>query len=86
MVGPEAKGLVGYDDRAAEEQLWRTNLPGEERAVSGSGQAVRVYIWVDGVHFNICPEEDRQCIPVLMGATADGRKELIAVTDGYRES
>jgi transposase-like protein len=45
-----------------------------------------VYVWADGVHFNIRLEEDRQCILVLMGATTDGRKELIAVTDGYRES
>ncbi len=45
-----------------------------------------VYLWVDGVHFNIRLEEDRQCILVVMGATADGQKELIAITDGYRES
>ena len=45
-----------------------------------------VYFWADGVHFNIRLEEDRQCILVLMGATADGKKELIAVADGYRES
>ena len=45
-----------------------------------------VYVWADGVHFNIRLEEDRLCILVLMGATEDGRKELIAVTDGYRES
>jgi putative transposase len=45
-----------------------------------------VYLWVDGVHFNIRLEEDRQCILVLMGATADGKKELVAIADGYRES
>ena len=45
-----------------------------------------VYLWADGVHFNIRLEEDRQCILVLMGATRDGNKELIAVADGYRES
>ena len=45
-----------------------------------------VYVWADGVHFNIRLEDDRQCILVLMGATADGKKELIAVADGYRES
>jgi putative transposase len=45
-----------------------------------------VYLWADGVHFNIRLEEDRQCILVLMGATADGQKELIALADGYRES
>ena len=45
-----------------------------------------VYFWVDGVHFNIRLEEDRQCILVIMGATAEGRKELIALGDGFRES
>ena len=45
-----------------------------------------VYLWADGIHFNIRLEEDRQCILVLMGATADGKKELIAVADGHRES
>ena len=45
-----------------------------------------VYVWVDGVHFNIRLAEDRQCILVLMGATAEGKKELIAVADGFRES
>ncbi len=45
-----------------------------------------VYLWADGVYFNIRLEEDRQCILVLMGATQDGSKELVAVVDGYRES
>jgi transposase-like protein len=45
-----------------------------------------VYVWADGVHFNIRLEEDRQCILVLLGATAEGQKELIAIVDGYRES
>jgi putative transposase len=45
-----------------------------------------VYVWADGVHFNIRPEEERLCTLVLMGARADGTKEVIAVEDGYRES
>ena len=45
-----------------------------------------VYIWADGIHFNIRLDDDRQCILVLMGATAEGHKELIAVGDGHRES
>jgi len=48
-----------------------------------------VYIWVDGIHANVRLEDEankRQCLLVVMGATADGRKELIAITDGYRES
>lgn len=46
-----------------------------------------VYIWADGIHFNVRLSEDkRMCILVIMGATADGTKELLAVSDGYRES
>src|SRR3954452_5902778 len=45
-----------------------------------------VYVWADGVHFHIRLEGGRQCVLVLMGATAEGKKELIAGADGYRES
>jgi transposase-like protein len=45
-----------------------------------------VYVWADGIHTNIRLEEDRQCLLVLMGATKEGKKELIAMTDGHRES
>ena len=45
-----------------------------------------VYLWADGVHFNIRLEEDRLCYLVLVGVRADGHKELIAVGDGFRES
>jgi transposase-like protein len=45
-----------------------------------------VYLWADGIYTNIRLEEDRVCLLVLMGATEDGKKELIAVLDGYRES
>ena len=44
------------------------------------------YTWADGIHFNVRLEEGLQCILVLMGATEDGFKELIAVQDGVRES
>jgi putative transposase len=45
-----------------------------------------IYIWVDGIHFNIRLEEERLCTLVMIGARADGTKEVIAVEDGYRES
>lgn len=48
-----------------------------------------VYLWADGIHANVRLEEEgnqRQCMLVLMGATPDGRKELVAVVDGFRES
>ena len=55
----------------------------EKRALYGKRY---VYIWADGVYFNIRLENESQCILVLIGATEDGRKELLAIADGYRES
>jgi putative transposase len=45
-----------------------------------------VYFWVDGIYANIRLENERQCILVVMGATEDGVKELVAIQDGVRES
>ncbi|HET9601802.1 MAG TPA: IS256 family transposase [Acidimicrobiales bacterium] len=45
-----------------------------------------VYVWVDGIHFNIRLEEERLCTLVIVGVRADGTKELVAISDGYRES
>lgn len=44
-----------------------------------------VYIWADGVYCNV-RMDDKQCILVIMGATSDGVKELLAIEGGYRES
>ena len=44
------------------------------------------YFWADGIYFGARMEEEKQCILVIIGATDTGRKELIAITDGYRES
>ena len=45
-----------------------------------------VYLWADGIYFGCRLSDDRPCVLVLMGALADGTKELIAMTDGQRES
>jgi transposase-like protein len=45
-----------------------------------------VYVWADGVHFNVRLEEERLCCLVIVGVRPDGRKELVALCDGYRES
>jgi transposase-like protein len=45
-----------------------------------------VYLWADGIHVNVRLEEQRLCLLVMIGVRADGRKELIALADGYRES
>jgi putative transposase len=45
-----------------------------------------VYIWVDGIHFGVRLDQDRVCTLVIIGVRADGKKELVALTDGHRES
>jgi len=45
-----------------------------------------VYVWADGIYLQARLEDEKQCILVLIGATADGRKELIGFSDGARES
>jgi putative transposase len=83
ILGPEAPGLSAATVTrlkaawGAEQEAW------SKRSLVGKHY---VYVWADGVHFNIRLEGGRQCILVLMGATADGKKELIAIADGYRES
>ena len=83
ILGPDAPGLSANTVtrlKAAWEEEHRT---WSKRSLKGKQY---VYVWADGVHFNIRLEEGRQCILVLMGATADGKKEMIAISDGYRES
>jgi transposase-like protein len=45
-----------------------------------------VYCWVDGIHLKVRLEQDKVCLLVMIGVRADGRKELIALADGFRES
>ena len=52
----------------------------------GLSEVDYVYVWVDGVHFSIRLEDARLCALVIVGVRTDGRKELVAICDGYRES
>jgi len=45
-----------------------------------------VYLWIDGIHLKVRLEQEKLCLLVMLGVRADGRKELVALTDGYRES
>jgi putative transposase len=45
-----------------------------------------VYMWVDGIHLKVRLEQDKVCLLVMIGVRADGRKELIALAGGFRES
>ncbi len=54
-----------------------------ERDLSGVDY---LYLWADGIHVNTRLEEHKLCLLVLIGVRADGRKELVALADGYRGS
>jgi len=86
LLGPQAPGLSATNIVRLKES-WQQEWSGwSKRSLEGK---YYVYLWADGVHFNIRledPGNDKQCILVLMGATSDGRKELIAIAEGYRES
>lgn len=83
LVGPDCPGLSATTVTRLK-SVWEQEFQEWNKRSLKNKQYV--YIWADGVHFNIRLEEDRQCILVLMGATVDGKKELIAVADGFRES
>jgi transposase-like protein len=83
LVGPSAQG-VSASTITRFKAVWEEEFKEwTQKPLEGKQY---VYLWADGVHFNVRLEEDRQCILVLMGATPEGKKELIAITDGYRES
>ena len=83
ILGPQAAGLSATnivrlkDGWKQDYERWR------QRDLS---QKQYAYLWVEGVHFNVRLEDERSCILVVIGATAEGHKELLAVQDGYRES
>jgi putative transposase len=54
-----------------------------ERDLSGADY---VYVWADGIYFGVRLDQDRVCTLVIIGVRADGKKELVALTDGHRES
>jgi len=83
LVGPNARGLSANTVTRLK-NVWAQEWQGWNRRSLANKEYV--YFWVDGVYFNVRLEEDRSCILVVIGATKDGKKELVAVQDGYRES
>jgi transposase-like protein len=84
LLGPQAKGLSATT-------VTRLKTVWQDEYQAWSKRSLKdkhyVYLWADGVHFNIrLGEKERLCILVLLGASADGTKELIAIQEGYRES
>ena len=86
LLGPEARGLSATTITRLKAVWEQEYQDWSKRSLAHRSYA---YVWADGVYFNVRLEDTdnkRQCMLVLMGATRDGTKELIAITDGYRES
>ncbi len=83
LLGPGAPGLSASTIGRLKE-LWQGELERWERRDLSARRYV--YFWADGVYFQPRLEHEKQCILVIIGADAQGRKELLAITDGYRES
>jgi putative transposase len=83
LLGPEAPGLAATTVRRLTASWQGEHERWQKRDLSTRGYA---YLWADGVYFTPRLEHDRQCLLVLIGADATGRKELLASEDGWRES
>lgn len=83
LLGKNAPGLSASTISRLKE-VWQEELKvWQQRSLKGKEY---VYFWVDGVHFGARMEDASQCMLVVIGATKNGDKELLAISDGYRES
>jgi putative transposase len=83
LLGPDAPGLSAATIR----RLVSTWQDEHQRWQGRDLRAKRyLYVWADGVYFSPRLEHERQCVLVLIGADANGKKELLAIDDGFRES
>jgi transposase-like protein len=83
LLGPDAPGLSATTVVRLKE-VWRGEYDTwRRRDLSGERY---VYLWADGIYCNVRLDDERQCFLVIIGATEDGQKRLLAVADGFRES
>jgi len=83
LLGRDAPGLAAATISRLK-AVWQDEHAQWERRDLNNKQYV--YWWVDGIHFGVRLEEANQCILVIIGATAEGKKELVVLADGFRES
>ncbi|MCK5783887.1 MAG: IS256 family transposase [Desulfobacterales bacterium] len=82
LVGKDAPGLSSSTISRLK-TVWEQDLQGwQKRDLSDKSYA---YFWVDGIYCNV-RMDDKQCLLVIIGATEDGKKELVAIDGGFRES
>ena len=83
LLGPEVSGLSAANVSRLKSSWEREYSQWQRRSLK---EKQYCYIWADGIHFNVRFGDNRLCVLVVIGATRKGKKELIAVASGYRES
>ena len=83
LLGKDAAGLSATTINRLTQAWQKEYASWRRRSLAGTDY---VYVWADGVYFQVRLEEDRLACLVLIGVRANGRKEVIALEDGYRES
>ncbi len=83
LLGDDAKGLS-----ASTISRLKSGWEHEHKAWSNRDLSLKnyVYFWADGIYFNVRGDNPRSCILVIIGATDKGKKEIVAIEDGHRES
>jgi transposase-like protein len=83
LVGPQAAGLSPSTISRLKNVWYEEYKKWSSRSLAGKRY---IYVWADGIYFGARMEDEKSCMLVLIGVTEDGRKELIGIMDGYRES
>ncbi|ADI37425.1 transposase [Waddlia chondrophila WSU 86-1044] len=83
IMGKDAKGLSAANITRLKQSWEQEYKDWNKRSLEGKRYA---YIWVDGIYFNVRLGDDRICFLVILGALPNGKKELVAIHNGYRES
>jgi putative transposase len=83
LLGPDAGGLSASSIARLREAWSDEHARWSKRDLSAKRY---VYFWVDGIHVQARLEDNAQCLLVIIGATPEGRKELVGLIDGVRES
>ena len=83
LLGPNAQGLSAATISRCKRVWEEEHAAWNRRSLTNKRY---IYIWADGVYFNVRSDDARQCILVIVGVTEQGRKEFVAIEDGYRES
>lgn len=83
LLGEEAKGLSATTITRLKVKWQDEYRSFKRRDLSKSNY---VYIWADGVNLSVRLDDDRLCLLVIVGVNQEGKKELIGLEDGYRES